>query len=811
MQNLLHDFRYGFRLLLKSPAFTIVAVLTLALGIGANTAIFSVINAVILRPLAIHEPARVASIQEHWRDLRGGIAPGNFIELANSNTSYSAVAASNPLSFNLASGPTPERVLGETVTASYFDVLGIPPTQGRPFTADEDQPGHAPVVVISERLWRTRFHSDPAILGSSVTINGASTSIVGVMPKNFDPLLNRTDIWVPIAFTPAQHVNYDNHYLTGLGRLKPGVTFAQAQAELNVITARLQQQHPLEDKERSFENTPLTESLLGDQRTVLRMMLAAVGLVLLIACANIANLQLARSRTRQKEMAMRAALGASPARIIRQLLAENILLGLAGGIIGVMLAYWGVSWIVSSGPADVPRLDQSTVDARALIFALFVSLLSSFLFGLAPAIRSAGTRLGNFFNQSAGTINAGTKDRIRSALVIAEMALALVLMAGSGLLFRSALLVSHVNPGFDSANLVVGRVGLPDAGYQDPNITLHTFERITDAAAALPGVESAAAVSRMPMGTGWSSNGLLAEGKSLDPVNLVNAELQIVTSSYLDTVRIPLKAGRNFKAQDLRSTILVTIINESLARVMWPNQNPIGKRFACCEMGPKGKLDPIWHEIVGVVGDVHAQGLDQKVMPMFYLPIEQMPADAWNWLQRTMDIVLRTRNGAFSANDLRAAVASIAPGVPIYDLSTMQQKISSTLAASHFDTFLLTIFAGIALLLSSIGIYGVLSYVVAQRTRDIGIRMALGASRALILRDVLTYGLRLAAIGLVLGIAAALAGTRLLASLLFGVHATDPLTLVAVSVILGVFAFLASFLPARRATRLNPMSALRYE
>lgn len=811
LQSLPHDFRYAIRILAKSPAFTIVAVLTLALGIGANTAIFSVINAVLLRPLSIHDPATVLTIHEEWRGSNSGVAAGSFNELRSHNSAFSSLAVTNMRSFNLAAGPTPERIDGETVSSDYFAVLGVQPLAGRPFTADEDQPGRAPVALLSENLWRTRFHSDPAIVGSTITLNGATTTVLGVMPKSFDPVLNKSQIWTPIAFTPEQKSNFDSHYLTVLARLKPGITLAQAQAELNVTSSQITEAHPLEMKERTLHAYGLAEDILGDQRAVLRMMLAAVGLVLLIACANIANLQLARSRTRQKEMAMRSALGASPARIIRQLLAENIVLGLAGGVVGVALAYWGVSWIVARGPADVPRLDQSTVDARALIFALFVSLFASFLFGLAPAIRSASTRLGNFLNQSAGTINAGIKDRVRSALVIAEVALALLLMAGAGLLFRSALVVSHVNPGFQPANLVVGRVGLPEAGYQDPNVTRHTFERIADAATALPGVESAAIVSRMPMGDGWSSNGLLAEGKPLDPVNLVNAEIQIVSPSYLDTVRIPLKVGRNFTAQDLRSTTLVTIVNETLARTMWPNENPIGKRFACCENGPKGRLDPVWHEVVGVVADVRAQGLDQKVMAMFYLPIEQMPPDAGTWLDRSMDIVLRTRNTAFPANDLRAAVSSIAPGVPVYALSTMQQVIAGTLASSHFDTFLLAIFAVIALALSSIGIYGVLSYVVAQRTRDIGIRMALGATRAVILRDVLSYGLRLAAIGLALGIVAALAGTRLLASLLFGVQPTDPITLISVSLLLAFFAFIAGFLPARRATRLDPMSALRYE
>lgn len=386
-----------------------------------------------------------------------------------------------------------------------------------------------------------------------------------------------------------------------------------------------------------------------------------------------------------------------------------------------------------------------------------------------------------------------------------------MLMAGAGLLIRSALLVSRLNPGFDTANLVVGRVGLPDAGYRDPKAAMHTFERMIDAADALPGVASAAVVSRAPLAGGGSSNGLLAEGKPLDPSYLVNSRLQIVSPSYLSTARVPRKAGRDFTGQDTRSTTLVTIVNETLARTMWPGQNPIGKRFSCCEAGPKGRMDPVWHEVIGVVGDVRARGLDRQTEPSFYLPLAQMPPASWDWIGRTMDLVVRTKGGAFPANDLRTMVGSIAPGVPIYDLSTMQQKIAGTLAESHFDTFLVGIFAAIALLLSSVGIYGVLSYVVAQRTRDIGIRMALGATPSLVMRDVLWYGLRLTIVGLAVGLVGAFGGTRLLSSLLYGVRSTDAITFAAVSVMLTAVALLASYLPARRATRVDPLIALRHE
>ncbi len=810
LETLFQDLRHGQRVLRKSPGFAVVAVLTLALGIGATTAIFSVVNAVLLQPLAMEDPSHVVYAQETWRDIFPGLSVGNFADLKGQSTSFAELCASNNASFNLEAREFPERVDGEIATANYFATFGVQPIAGRVFTAEEDKPGQPKVVVISERLWRTKLHADPSIVGQPMRINGLPTTVVGIMPRSFDPLLSHSDLWVPAAYTAEKLADHDNHYLNVMARLKPGISQAQAQAELNVIARRLQQQYPIDNEDRGFRLQPLTTALLGDQRVGLRMMLAAVGFLLLIACANIANLQLARSRTRQKEIAVRAALGASPNRIVRQLLAENVVLGLAGGIVGVLLAYWAVAGIIAHGPAEMPRLDQSRIDASTLAFACAVGLLSSFLFGLAPAFRSASTRLSEVFKSSSST-SAVSRDRVRSLLVVGEVSLALILMTGAGLLIRSALLVSHLDPGFDTSNLVVGRVGLPDPGYHDPALARQTFERMITATTALPGVESVAVVSRAPLAGGGSSNGLLAEGKPFDMANLVDSQLQIISPSYLSTARVSLKAGRDFTPQDTRDRTLVTIVNETLARTMWPGENPIGKRFACCEAGPKGRMDPVWHEVVGVVADVRAWGLDRQVQPEFYIPLAQMPPSAWDWIGRSMDLLVRIRGGAVPIHELQSTVASVAPAVPIYRLSTMQQKISSTLERSHFDTFLLAIFATTALLLSSVGIYGVLSYMVAQRTREIGIRMALGASQAQIVWDVLGFGVRLAGIGLAIGLAAALAATRLISSLLYGVRPTDAVTFAAVSFILLVVALIASYLPARRATRVDPMVALRYE
>jgi putative ABC transport system permease protein len=811
MNNLAHYFRYALRRLRRSRGFVGVAVLTLAVGIGANTTIFSVMDAVLLRPLAIQEPSQVMIVQEQLRGSSGGgVSVGNFADIRQQNNSFISLCASSEAGFNLATQDTPERVDGEIVTASYFTTFGVEPIAGRVFSIDEDKPGQAQVVVIAERLWRRRFHANQEVIGQPLRVNGQLYTVIGVMPKTFDPLLENSELWVPASYTSEQLANHDNHYLSVMGRLKPGVQLADAQSELTVIAQRLQQQYPMDDKEVGLRATPLATALLGDQKLTLRVLLGSVGFLLLIACANIANLQLSRSQARKKEMAVRAALGATASQIVTELLMENLVLGVVSGVIGVLLAYGGVAWIVASGPIDVPRLAQSRIDAPALAFAAAVTLFASFLFGLAPALRCASPRLIIAIKEGGGTSSA-RNDRVQSVLVVGEIALALMLMTGAGLLIRSALLVLQQNPGFDASNLIVGHVGLPEAGYHDPTLARQTFEHIVEAAGAMPDVQSAAVVSRAPLAGGWIGNGLIAEGRPLDPSSRVMSLLQIVSPNYLSTVHVPLRSGRDFTTQDTRDRTLVTIVSETLARAMWPGENPIGKRFACCEEGPKGRMDPVWHEVVGVVGDVRSQGLDQDVQPEFYLPLTQMPPSAWDWIGRTMDLLVRTRGNAFPANELRTTVASIAPGVPIYQLSTMQQKIGEGLQQSHFDTFLLALFAGIALLLSSVGIYGVLSHVFGQRTRDIALRMALGATRRNIAWEVLSLGLRLVAIGITGGLVCAWMCAHLLSSLLYGVRSTDSIAFVTAAFVLAGVALLASCIPARRAMAVDPLVALRYE
>jgi len=811
METLVQDVRYSLRMLRKSPTLMTVAILTLALGIGANTAVFSVINAVLLRPLPYPNVDRILLVTETWRGQGGGdVSAGNFNDWKAQSTVFARMSALQTASFNLASGESAERVAGSKVSVDFLETFGIQPLRGRFFTPEENQPGRDQVVVLSEKLWRSQFGSDPDILGKPVQIDGVANTVVGVLPGWFDPIANNDQLWKPIAFTSARLAEHDDHYLIVLGRLKSGISEREAQSELDVIAGNQQKRYPVDDAQRGIALMSLSGVLVQGVKPVLLLVMGAAALVLLIACANIANLQLARGRARQQEIAIRRALGADRWRVVRQMLIESITLSTFGAAAGLLLAYWGTHWLIQAGPAGIPRINETRVDANTLLFTLLLAPLSGLISGIVPALRSGSSSLNETFKQQAGTISKGlAHDRARSAIVASEIALAMMLVVGAGLLIHSALLLQKVKLGFDPQGVLVGRISLPESQFKEPDTVKQTLEGMVEKIKAMPGVSAAAVVSRAPM-RGGGSNGLVPEGRPMEPASAIDSRLRLVSPDYFATMRVELKRGRLFSDRDVRSGPKVMIINQTLARTAFPGQDAVGKRIACCEAGPNHV--PMWHEVVGVVGDVQGWGLDQQVRPEFYLPLRQAPAEFWTWLQNSVDLVARSQTDPVMLTaSLRDAVSQIAPGVPVYEVSTMSKNIVMSRETADFNSFLLLLFTGIALLLAAVGIYGVLSYAVAQRTHEIGIRMALGATRENVLQLVLKGGLRIVAGGLLCGALGAVLSNRLFIALLFGVKPLDAVSFVAAAGLLLLVSLLASYIPARRATQVDPMVALRYE
>jgi putative ABC transport system permease protein len=810
MISLLSNIRFAVRSLRKSPALTASAVLTLALCIGATTAIFSVVYTVLFRPLPFANPGDIQLVRTTWKEMTSSFSVGNWADIERQQRSFEYFVPAHGENFNLAGADTPENVNGARVGADYFAMLGVQPALGRTFLAEEDAPSRGEVVVLSDALWRRRFAADPAVVGREVRLDGRSHRVVGVMPAAMDYAVFDEELWVPAAFSAERLAMHDEHYLAVFGRLKPGVTVSQAEGELRGLAQWLQATYPKENRDRGIVMAPFMEELVGDYRPRLFVLLGAVAFVLLIACANIANLLLARGAARAREMAIRAAIGAGRGHLLRQALTESLVLAVAGGLLGLLLGYWGVTLLAAFGPEDVPRLAQARVDGPVLAFALGLMLASGLAFGLAPAIRTAG-RLPHEALKEGGRSGsrAGSRDRLRNVLVISEIALALVLLTGAGLLIRSAIALNQVDPGFDPRGVVAGRVSLPAVAYESPEQVTRAFERIEERLGAVPGATAGALVSAAPL-EGGSSNGLMPEGRPLDISSAINSMMRLVTPGYFATMRIRLIRGRTFTADDRRGAPLVMVINETLARQAFPGQDPIGKRIACCEPGPDGS--PNWKEVVGVVADVRAQGLDETSAPEFYLPMVQAPAAAWTWTDRTMSVAVRAQGDAISLMaPLRRAVAEVDPALPLYNLGTMQGRVVDSLAQSRFSTMLLTVFGAIALLLAAIGVYGVISYGVAQRTQEIGIRMALGARHADVLAMVVRHGAALAGVGLAVGLMGALALSGLLSTLLFRVSPTDPPTFATGIVVLTAVAVMAAVLPARRAARTDPMVALRSE
>ncbi|MEX1245554.1 MAG: ABC transporter permease [Thermoanaerobaculia bacterium] len=811
MTTIFQDLRYALRTFAKSPGFASLAILTLALGIGANTAIFSLVHAVLLRPLPFGHADRVVAVMETWRDRRGDVSAGNFADLRAASRSFDRLAAVRYSSLNLAENDAPQRVAGSRVTEDFFGVFGVGPQLGRVFRPEEDRPGAGHVVVLSDRLWRSQFGGAPDVLGRTLRLDGGPYTVVGVMPASFDYTSDNEELWIPAALGAEALANHDKHGLTVYGLLKPNVSVDQATKDAAVVSRDLQRRFPMHNSERGFRVQPLKDLLVEGYRQRLLVLFGAVVLVLLIACTNVSNMLLARGAGRARELTVRAALGASRTRIARQLFTESAVLGLAGGALGVAFAVGAVGALVAASPPGVPRIEQANVDTTALLFALGISLASSLVFGMAPLLRATRRDLQPVLREGgrAPALSA-RRDRLRTALVAGQIALALLLLVAAGLLIRTAIHLQRVAPGFDPHGVLTARLSLPSSAYADPSAVARAWEAIVAELERTPGVHSAAVTSQVPMGPGGNSNGLIAEAASFDVTKAVDARLRLITPQYLRVMKIPMLRGRPFGPGDIPGSPRVMILSQELGRRLWPGQDPIGKRVACCEGAPE---DPRWKTVIGIAGDVRSRGLGEDLYPEFYLPVAQAPDEAWDWIQRTMAIVARSAgaDAASLTGAVRTAARAAAPGVPLYDVATMEERMRGSLAQDRFNTLLLVSLGGIGLLLASVGIYGIISYFVVQRRPEFGVRMALGATGADIVRLTVRQSVMPVVLGLAGGVVAAAAASRVLASTLRGVGPRDPLTFAAVVVVLAAAAALASYLPARRAARVDPMTALRSE
>jgi putative ABC transport system permease protein len=805
LEELRQDLRYGLRQLGRAPSFAIVALLTLAAGIGATTAIYSVVEGVVLRRFPFAHPERVMSVSEAWINGGSDFSVGNFVDLRAAQHSFSKLAAQRFTTLNLAEGEQPTRVLAAPVTHGYFEVFGVRPSLGRTFVAGEDESGHDQVAILSHALWVEQFGADPAVLRRTVHLSGRAFRVVGVMPRSFDPTLDQVELWLPLAFTPAERADHDDHFLTVVGLLRPGVHPAAALAEASGLMRAIAERYPQGNIGRSGAIVRLlSDVLIGSYRQALFVLLGAVGLVLLIACANVASLLLARGSARTRELAIRTAVGASGRRIVRQLLAESAVLALAGGALGVGLAAAAIRVFIRLAPAGIPRIGETRIDGGVLLFALAASIAASLLFGMAPALRS-GRQDPQRLVRGGGGASGPVRDRMRSVLVLGEIALALTLLVGAGLLLRSAVNLQRTPMGFDAQQLLAARLTLPAATYPRPETVARTFSELAERLAAQPGVRAAAATSAAPLGPMHTSNGLFAEGKPFSPADLIESELHIVTPGYFETMRIPLLAGRPLSAGDVAGGQKVMVISRALARQAWGDADPIGRRIACCEGSPQ---DPGWKTVVGVVGDVRSHGPAQDVKPEFYLPIAQVPPAAWDWTQRTMTLVARAADPALLAAAMRAAVHDTNRSLPL-TLAPMEEALRTATAEERFHTLLLLGVGLLGLFLAAVGVYGVIAYLSGLRTNEIGIRMALGARRADILALLARQGALPIGGGLAAGTAGALAATRWLGSSLHGVGAADPLTFLCVILVLAATAGFAVLVPALDAARVDPKRAIQ--
>jgi putative ABC transport system permease protein len=819
---MLNDIRYGLRQLWKHPAFTIIAVLTLALGIGANTAIFSVVNAVLLKPLPFPEPDELIAVgmtdsrQKSQTDLNSLSYP-DYFDFRDQNRTLTSSAVYRDRSFALTSEEGATSLRGVKTSAEFFDVLGIKPKMGRVFVRDDEQGGGGPggfKVIISDDFWKKHFGADPNVLGRTIMLDRRQHTVIGVMPAGFQfPIQNDPiDFYVTIAEDAAtpdgskpQTQQRGSHSLQAIARLKPGATIEQAQTDLATIAAALAKQYPDSNTNFGVATKPLREDMIGDVRTALYILFGAVVCVLLIANANVANLLLARASARGKEIALRAAMGASRARIIRQLLTESLLLSGLGGGLGLLIAQWGTEALIKTVPQNIPRISTIQLDASVLGFTLLVSLATGVIFGLVPAWQASHVDLNSSLKAGTRTGGGGEgKGRVRNALIMAEVALALVLLISAGLLIQSFARLGRVQMGVRTEHLLTARVSLPDVAYPKNENVLAFFDQFLPRIRALPGVESASAIVPLPLSGSNMVTSFDIEERPLPEGQRPGAPVRMIATEYFKTMGIPVKQGRVFDERDRFESAPVVIVNERFANKYFPGQNVIGKRimpgFAADDSGEKMR------EIVGMVGNVKHLSLKNEDSPEMYLPQTQIPFNI-------MSIVIRTNvsNPSALTNSVRKELAALDGTIPLTSVRVFDEYISRSLARPRFNTLLLSIFAGTALLLTAIGIYGVLAYSVAQRTSEIGIRIALGAGKSSIFRLIVGQVMTLVAVSLALGLVGAFAATRLLNSLLFGVGASDPGTFIGIVLLVSAVAFIAAWVPARRATRVDPIIALRAE
>ena len=800
---MLKDIRYGIRTLLKRPGFLVVALVTLALGIGATTAMFTVVNSVLLRPLQFPEPERIVileGINPRQGITRSNMSIPDIVDWQKQSQSFEQIAGFFSGGVFIATGEETERVRSSGVSPEFFPLFRTPPLSGRVIQADDVQEGRNPVTVISYALWQRRFGGTPDVVNRQVILNGKPATIVGVMPAGFN-YPDDTELWVPFLLDPTGEAR-ENRFVNVVARLKPAVAIGQAQAELDTINQRLEQNYAISNTGWSARLTELRERLVGDLRTSLFMLFGAVAFVLLIACANVANLLLARSAYRQKEIAVRTALGASRLRIMRQLLTESVLLSVVSGAIGLGLSVWLTKLLIAISPPNTPRFDEISINWQVFAFAFGLTILAGLLFGLVPALQTSRANLNETLKESGRSGAQGvTSNRVGSLLIISEVSLSFVLLASAGLLIKSFMHLREINPGFQPENVLAVRMSLPPGKYKQGEPRAQMYQQLVAQAKSVPGVQSAGAVLSLPLGgdTFNVGRGVLLEGKPERAEEQTNAAYLTVTPDYFSTLQIPLKQGRVFTDYDNAQSAKVVIVNETMARQQWPGQSPIGKRFSIW------RDEKFSREVVGVVGDTKSS-LDEGAEQQMYVPYAQ---DA-NW--GSLSLLVRT-NGepAALAGSVRESLKSVDKGVATYNLKTMNDVVSTSAAGRRVPMLLLSSFAGVAMLLAMLGIYGITSYYVTQRTHEIGIRMALGAQIGDVLKLVLRRAMLLALAGVVLGVAGAIAVTRYLESLLFGVKPIDVITFAAVALGLVIVALVASIIPARRASKVDPLTALRYE